>query len=415
MAKSVEDTAFYRYNRLVSLNEVGGDPERFGTTMAAFHQHNLDRQAHWPQSLLATATHDTKRGEDVRARINVLSEIPNEFRARVFKWARINRAKKTMVEDEPAPSRNDEFLLYQTLIGSWPIATLDQAKRADYIERIQQYMLKALHEAKANTSWVSPNEAYDQATRDFVSGALEGSPRNLFLSDFEPFARRIAELGMWNSLSQTVLKLTCPGVPDIYQGTELWDLSLVDPDNRRPVDHAMRRKLLDTFRERAKTAEADSAQLIAELIENRLDGGIKLYTIWKTLDVRRAHPGFFSNGRYIPIETKGEAKDHVCAFGRKTQQDAVIVVVPRLVAGLLGESDGPPIGTDVWSDTEILLPHQARNARFRNVFTGEVLECKLDSTDQGAPCRLAVSTILAAFPVAVLVRLDGPPIDSPCS
>ena len=272
MAKSVEDTAFYRYNRLVSLNEVGGDPERFGTTLAAFHQHNLERQAHWPRSLLATSTHDTKRGEDVRARIDVLSEIPNEFRSQVFKWARMNRGRKTVVEDEPAPSRNDEFLLYQTLLGSWPLEPLDAAGRATYIERIQQYMLKATHEAKAKTSWVSPNEAYERATRDFVAALLEPSPPNLFLADFEPFARRVAELGIWNSLSQTVLKLTCPGVPDLYQGTELWDFSLVDPDNRRPVDYARRRAFLQSLRQRAEAQEGTLGKLARELVDKRIDG-----------------------------------------------------------------------------------------------------------------------------------------------
>jgi (1->4)-alpha-D-glucan 1-alpha-D-glucosylmutase len=410
MAKSVEDTAFYRYNRLVSLNEVGGDPERFGTTLAAFHQHNLERQAHWPRSLLTTATHDTKRGEDLRARINVLSEIPNEFRAHVFKWARINRGKKTTVDDEPAPSRNDEFLLYQTLLGSWPNGELDQAQRGDFVERIQQYMLKATHEAKSNTSWVSPNEAYEKAICKFVAVLLEPSPRNLFLADFQPFARRVAGLGIWNSLSQTVLKLTCPGVPDIYQGTELWDLSLVDPDNRRPVDYGARRERLKTFQQRG--VENAGGKLIAELIDNRADGAIKLYTIWKTLRLRQEHPGFFANGRYVPIETRGAAKDHVCAFGRKTQQDAVIIVVPRLVSGLLGESDRPPIGPDVWSDTEILLPQQARGARFRNILTDEAIECDLNVSEQEAPCRLPLSAILGTFPVAVLVRLTDTATDS---
>ncbi len=277
MAKSVEDTAFYRYNRLVSLNEVGGDPERFGTTLAAFHQQNLERQAHWPRSLLATSTHDTKRGEDVRTRIDVLSEIPNEFRARAFKWTRMNRGKKTVAEDEPAPSRNDEFLIYQTLLGTWPLEPLDNTARAAYIERIQQYMLKATHEAKAMTSWVSPNEPYEQATRDFVSALLEPSARNLFLADFEPFARRVADFGMWNSLSQTVLKLTCPGVPDLYQGTELWDLSLVDPDNRRPVNYALRRDRLQSLRERVGTGDGALLELARELVNERVDGTIKLY------------------------------------------------------------------------------------------------------------------------------------------
>jgi (1->4)-alpha-D-glucan 1-alpha-D-glucosylmutase len=415
MAKSVEDTAFYRYNRLVSLNEVGGDPERFGTTLAAFHQQNLERQAHWPRSLLATSTHDTKRGEDVRARIDVLSEIPNEFRTRAFKWTRMNRGKKTGVEDESAPSRNDEFLLYQTLLGTWPLEPLDDTTRAGYIERIQQYMLKATHEAKAMTSWVSPNEPYEQAIRDFVAALLEPSARNLFLADFEPFARRVAELGMWNSLSQTVLKLTCPGVPDLYQGTELWDLSLVDPDNRRPVDYAFRRERFESLRERVGAGGGALLELARELVNERVDGSIKLYVIWKTLSLRRDRPGFFAAGRYAPIETPGAAKDHLCAFCRKTPQDSVIVVVPRLVAGLIGESTRPPIGEAIWTDTEILLPQQARGARFRNIFTGETLEAGNSTQDQSGAVGLRVAAILSAFPVSVLERIDARTDDSPTS
>lgn len=407
MAKSVEDTAFYRYNRLTSLNEVGGDPEHFGTTLAAFHQHNLDQQAHWPRSLLATSTHDTKRGEDVRARIDVLSEIPNEFRSHVFKWARMNRGKKTTVEDEPAPSRNDEFLLYQTLVGSWPLEPLDAAGRANYIERIQQYMLKATHEAKAKTSWVSPNEAYERATHNFVANLLEPSSRNLFLADFEPFTRRVAELGIWNSLSQTVLKLTCPGVPDLYQGTELWDFSLVDPDNRRPVDYVRRRALLQSLRQRSEGPEGTLCKLARELVEQRVDGGIKLYAIWQILSLRRNRPGSFATGRYIPLDARGAAKEHLCAFVRKTPQETLLVVVPRLVAGLLRGSNRPPIGAEVWSDTEILLPQQARGTRFRNLFTGETIASSPSSTDPDGPCGLPLAAILGSFPVAVLQRTDA--------
>jgi (1->4)-alpha-D-glucan 1-alpha-D-glucosylmutase len=406
MAKSVEDTAFYRYNRLVSLNEVGGDPERFGTPLAAFHQQNLERQAHWGHSLLATSTHDTKRGEDVRARINVLSEIPSEFRAKVFKWARLNQSKKTTVEDEPAPSRNDEFLLYQTLLGSWPLEPLDATGRAVCTERIQQYMLKATHEAKAKTSWVSPNEAYERATHDFVASILDSSGRNRFMIEFEPFARRIAELGMWNSLSQTVLKLTCPGVPDLYQGTEVWDFSLVDPDNRRPVDYTHRRELLQSIRHRTGSGNGDQGEFARELVDQRLDGRIKLYAIWKLLDFRRHHAGFFATGRYIPLDATGAKQEHLCAFVRKTPQCAVLIAVPRLVAGLIGSSASPPIGADVWSDAELLLPQQTRGARFRNIFTGEIVDVAPPSDAEGSPCRLAVSSVLRTFPVAVLERID---------
>jgi (1->4)-alpha-D-glucan 1-alpha-D-glucosylmutase len=413
MAKSVEDTAFYRYNRLVSLNEVGGDPERFGTPLAAFHQQNLERQAHWPHSLLATSTHDTKRSEDVRARINVLSEIPSEFRARAFKWARLNQGKKTTVEDESAPSRNDEFLLYQTLLGSWPLEPLDAAGRAAYTERIQQYMLKATHEAKAKTSWVSPNEAYERATHDFVAAILDSSARNRFMVDFEPFARRISELGMWNSLSQTVLKLTCPGVPDLYQGTELWDFSLVDPDNRRPVDYPHRRELLQSIRERAQNSKDDLSELARELIEHRVDGGIKLYVIWKLLGLRRNHVGLLTTGRYIPLDATGAKQEHLCAFARKTPQCKVLIVVPRLISGLVGGSASPPVGADVWLDTELLLPEQARGARFRNIFTGEPVDVSATLGEPGTPCRLAVASVLRTFPVAVLERVDDAVIEPP--
>ncbi|MGE5193234.1 MAG: malto-oligosyltrehalose synthase, partial [Deltaproteobacteria bacterium] len=288
MAKAVEDTAFYIYNRLVSLNEVGSDPEHFGTTPATFHQQNLDRQAHWPEALLATATHDTKRGEDVRARINVLSEIPQQWKTRLSQWSRTNKRFKRDVDGMPAPGRNDEYLLYQTLLGTWPFEPRDAGRDA-YVERIQQYMLKATREAKMNTSWISPNEAYETATRDFVAAILSESPRAHFLADFEPFARQIADLGIWNSLAQTVLKLTSPGVPDFYQGTELFDFSLVDPDNRRPVDFARRREMLPALEQRIDAAADGGAGLAAELLAARTDGRIKLYLILKLLDYRREH------------------------------------------------------------------------------------------------------------------------------
>jgi (1->4)-alpha-D-glucan 1-alpha-D-glucosylmutase len=406
MAKSVEDTAFYRYNRLVSLNEVGGDPERFGTPLASFHQQNLERQAHWPRSLLATATHDTKRGEDTRARIDVLSELTHEFRSRVFKWARMNHGKKRTVEEESAPSRNDEFLIYQTLLGTWPLEPLDAEGRANYIERIQQYLLKATHEAKANTSWVSPNEAYEQGTHEFIAAILDPSRRNPFLADFESFAKRVSQLGIWNSLSQTVLKLTCPGVPDIYQGTELWDFSLVDPDNRRPVDYARRQEIFERLRQRSEGGDGALADLARDLVETRIDGSIKLYVIWKCLSLRRDHAGFFATARYIPLEARGAGKENLCLFARKTPQKKVLIAVPRLVAGLIGNTDRPPVGPEIWSDTEILLPAQARGTHFRNLFTGETIAVR--STDEpGGGCLLPVATVLRQFPVAVLEHLDG--------
>jgi (1->4)-alpha-D-glucan 1-alpha-D-glucosylmutase len=404
MAKAVEDTAFYIHNRLVSLNEVGGDPEIFGTNLSSFHQQNIERQAHWPESLLATSTHDTKRSEDVRARISVLSEIPREFRARIFRWARWNQPKKTLVEDSPAPSRNDEFLLYQTLIGSWPLEPPGPAEREQYCERIQQYMLKATREAKAKTSWVSPNEDYERATRDFVSAVLETSRRNPFLTDFEPFAERVAQIGLWNSLSQTVLKLTSAGIPDLYQGTEIWDFSLVDPDNRRPVDYEHRRKLLQTLEARLRESPGELSGLARELVANPRDGLIKLFVIWRMLCFRREHPGLLTAGRYLPLDAAGSRAEHVCAFVRKSAQSALVVVAPRLIAKFSGDAIGPPLGRDRWGDTSVSLPAQLQSASFRSLFTGEIVSPREPASS--AAGRWPIGDLLAEFPVAVLERVD---------
>jgi (1->4)-alpha-D-glucan 1-alpha-D-glucosylmutase len=404
MAKAVEDTAFYIHNRLISLNEVGGNPEIFGATLSSFHQQNIERQAHWPRSLLATSTHDTKRSEDVRARIDVLSELPQEFRMKVFRWARLNQTKKTRVEEAPAPSRNDEFLLYQTLLGSWPMGLSDPTERDQYRERIHNYMLKATREAKAKTSWVNPNEDYERATREFVTAILDPSRRNPFLADFEPFVERISDLGLWTSLSQTVLKLASAGVPDLYQGTEIWDFSLVDPDNRRPVDYDRRRQLLETLEARLAEAPDALAGLARELVASPRDGRIKLFVIWRMLNFRRQHPGLLTCGRYIPLDVNGSRAEHVCAFVRKNAQSAAVVVAPRLIAKLNEGGSGPPIGRDRWGDTFVSLPTQLHSASFRNLFTGEIVA-------PGEPGLSEIGSrpigdLLSAFPVAVLERVD---------
>ncbi len=247
MAKGLEDTVFYIYNRLAGLNEVGGEPQQFGSSVDAFHERNLDRQRNWPATLLATSTHDTKRSEDVRARIVAISEIPELWRRSLQRWRLANRPWKRTINDAEAPDANEEYLLYQTLLGTWPIQGSGEpegAATAEYIERIQAYMAKALHEAKINTSWIQPNEEWDAAMRDFVAKILDSSPRNKFLPAFLPVAQEIARLGAINSLTQTALKLISPGVPDIYQGNEIWNYSLVDPDNRRPINYQRRREML---------------------------------------------------------------------------------------------------------------------------------------------------------------------------
>jgi (1->4)-alpha-D-glucan 1-alpha-D-glucosylmutase len=266
-AKGIEDTAMYRYNRLLSLNEVGGEPGSYGAGVRAFHADAEYRARHWPHELLATTTHDTKHSEDVRARLNVLSEMTTPWRDAVRRWTRINRSRKRDVDGQQAPSSNDEYHFYQTLIGSWPLDVPDAAAARDYRERIEAYMIKAVREAKVRTSWTEIDLAYEEALLQFVRSALEPHDNNLFLADFLRFERPVARFGLLNSLSQTLLRLTAPGVPDTYQGNELWDFSLVDPDNRRPVDYRRRRELLQQLERRSSGASL--RELTASLEDGR--------------------------------------------------------------------------------------------------------------------------------------------------
>ncbi|MBI3862922.1 MAG: malto-oligosyltrehalose synthase [Planctomycetia bacterium] len=398
MAKAVEDTAFYIFNRLLSLNEVGGDPERFGTTVSAFHQQNIDRQAHWPHALLASSTHDTKRSEDVRARINVLSELPAEWKTHLARWARCNKRHKREIDGEPAPSRNDEYMYYQTLIGTWPAEAFSAGGREEFIARMQQYALKAAHEAKQHTSWISPHEPYEQAIREFIAATLAPGARNLFLADFEPFARHIADLGIWNSLSQTLLKLTSPGVPDLYQGTELFDFHLVDPDNRGPVNFARRDELLQALERRVDESSGRLGELAAEFLALRADGRIKLYVIRQLLNFRREHPDLFTTGQYLPLDLEGNRRESVCAFLRRQSDVSLVVAAPRLVAGLAGESGAPPVGSAIWDDTRLVLPKGLAGGRFVDLFTGRILTPVGDGDSQSLP----LASVFESFPIAAL-------------
>lgn len=405
-AKGIEDTACYRYNRLVSLNEVGGEPDRFGVSVQEFHAQCLARQEKWPASLSATSTHDTKRSEDVRARIHVLSEIPRQWRAAVGRWHRWNRRHASEVDGRPAPDRSDEYLLYQTLVGAWPLAPMGPEEAAIFTGRIQDYMLKAAKEAKLNTSWINPNAAYDESLRTFVARALQPEPGNRFLADFAAFHRPIARLGMLSSLAQTLIKITAPGVPDLYQGSEVWDFSLVDPDNRRPVDFAARAALLDGLRERI--AAGDLADLARKLVEHWPDGRIKLYTIHRALACRRRRPDLFRTGAYVPLATAGQHAARLCTFARQGGTWTVLAVAPRLVAPLTEEGARLPLGREVWGDTWVLLPKEYPRGPYTNLFTGAVVhavEC------QGG-AGLAVGDLLADFPVALLEAPTFPPAGS---
>jgi len=403
MAKGVEDTAFYLYNRLVSLNEVGGSPERFGITLEAFHGQNIERCKSRPLAMLSTSTHDTKRSEDVRARINVLSEIPELWRVGLSRWSRLNRKLKMIVDGKPVPSRNEEYLLYQTLVGTWPFCNPDEDGFSDFRTRIKEYMLKAMREAKVHTSWISPNSLREDAVLYFIDSILKDSPDNNFLHDFESFQKLTAACGIFNSLSQTLLKITSPGIPDFYQGNELWDFSLVDPDNRRPVDYRVRKNYLDDLIRLESTA--GPLETAREVVAARNDGRIKMYLTWKALGFRRDNRELFESGRYLPLAVEGACIEHVCAFERSVNDSSVLVVVPRFCSLLMADNGSLPLGQEVWQDTRVIQPFDSASSSYRNVFTGEVLT--LDQ--QEGRLTIALKDILSVYPVAMLEKVETNP------
>ncbi|KIO47904.1 malto-oligosyltrehalose synthase [Nitrosospira sp. NpAV] len=400
-AKAVEDTTFYQYNRLVSLNEVGGEPQRFGVSLAAFHRENQERARRWPHALLATSTHDNKRSEDVRARISVLSEMPDEWNRALSRWSKLNRGSRRKLETGYAPSRNDEYLLYQTLLGVWSTSpaqsgTPDPVELARLSERVEGYMLKVGREAKEHSSWINPNTVYEEAVRDFVRALLSSGHANLFLRDFLPFQERIARVGAFNSLSQLLLKLTSPGVPDIYQGNEVWDFSLVDPDNRRTVDYAARHAALRAIK--TMHAEKGAATCAQHLIENPEDGRIKLYLTWRTLTFRRECELLFRDGGYLPLKAHGARAQQVCAFARHLGDETLLVMVPRLLGGLLGEHGRMPVGKSVWGDTWLELPPERMHEKWDNILTGEAFSLQTLAGTHG----FSLAQLFGTFPYALL-------------
>ncbi|MDR0373402.1 MAG: malto-oligosyltrehalose synthase [Nitrososphaerota archaeon] len=389
MAKGLEDTVLYRYVRLLSLNEVGSSPAQFGVSTGQFHEFNQLRQQNWPLTLNATSTHDVKRGEDVRARLNVLSEIPDEFQANVKQWKKISASKKIQINNTIAPDDSETYYLYQTLLGTYPWDDMEK----EFPDRIAQHMVKALREAKVHSCWLDPNLPYEEAVVTFVASILSDAE---FMDTFLSFQRKIASYGFFNSLSQTLLKAACPGIPDFYWGSELWDLTLVDPDNRRPVNFTLRQKLL------TKVAELNPKRADA-LLDAPQDGKAKLYTIYKTLQFRKSQQLLFEQGQYLPLTVKGAQAKNVVAFCRRNGGAYALVVVPRFPANLLYiRADEPkksntkrPVtwGDANWADTSIHLP-QAAPTRWTEIFTEKTL-----SSSSG---HLPIRDILNNFPVALL-------------
>ena len=399
MAKGAEDTAFYVYSRLLSLNEVGGDPDRFGLSTKEFHSFNERRAAHWPHAMNASATHDTKRGEDARVRINVLSEVPAEWEKNLRSWSRINRSKKTTVRGAEAPDRNDEYFLYQTLIGSYPA---DKPHDSEFEERLTAYLIKAVREAKVHTEWLQPDTAYEKAFIDFARQMLARG-ESPFMNEFTPFATKIAYCGMFNSLAQVLLKITSPGVPDIYQGTEFWDLSFVDPDNRRPVDYAERRRCLEELR---GTEAKNRAGLLRDLLSSWPDGRIKLYLMHKLLDFRRAHQELFAKGAYVPLEVTGASSQAVCAFARQKDQAWAVALAPRLIGNAIYNGIAP-LGGEFWNSTAVSFDGEMPT-QWLNIITGE----RLESTPSGSTQALSLSRVFSHFPVALLYQEQASAVSS---
>jgi (1->4)-alpha-D-glucan 1-alpha-D-glucosylmutase len=385
MAKGLEDTTFYRYFPLLSLNEVGGGPERFGLPVEEFHRLMEERSRERAGALSATSTHDTKRGEDSRARLNVLSEIPDEWTATVGAWREIAARLRSHLQGEPVPDADDEYYIYQTLVAALPPGQLDQQAMALFVPRVQGAVEKALREAKRNTSWISPNAAYEQGAAEFVAKLLE--PGGRFLPRLAEFVRRIHGAGVRGALSQVTLKIGAPGVPDFFQGTELWDLSMVDPDNRRPVDFMARRKWLDAFQ--GQDDQSRSATF-AKLLAAPDDGHIKLCLTAALLDGRRRDRELFTHGSYSPVTAEGDQHDNIIAFARRWQGRVAIVAAGRFFTRLPAQGTG-----GIWKDTALLLPEELPVFVLRDVVTGREARPR--------DGRLRVADLFGTLPCALLV------------
>ncbi|HEX8278705.1 MAG TPA: malto-oligosyltrehalose synthase, partial [Segetibacter sp.] len=379
MAKGVEDTLMYTYNRFIGHNEVGDSPEAFGTSSDEFHQQMIDRQQKWPLSINGTSTHDTKRGEDVRARLNVLTDLPEEWFGKIQEWQKLNRNLK----HNNMPDDNDEYLIYQTLIGAYPNPGEDED---NFRTRIQEYLQKAMREAKIHSNWTSPNEEYEGAAKSFAVRLLETD--RPFWAGFQKFHQKVDDFGIINSLAQVLLKFTCPGVPDVYQGTEFWDFSLVDPDNRRSVKYEERQQLME---ELEAQGDEEHENLMHHLWENRYSAKIKLWLVQKLLNERKQNAEVFSRGDYIPLTIEGELKENVLAFARRHEHTWYVIAVPLHLASVCSQQEKEIVSID-WYDTRIVLPGEAP-AGYAHLFS------EITGNHEK---EIAVKEIFKSLPLAVL-------------
>ena len=402
MAKGVEDTAFYVYTRFLSSNEVGGSAKSFGISLDTLHQSNQERLKHSPDTMLTTSTHDTKRSEDVRNRLNVLSELPQLWSASVRRWQRMNfKFKQKMEDGRIAPDNNEEYLLYQTILGAWPWQMESQQDREKYVERLKQYAFKALSEAKVNLSWINPDPEYIKAVHGFITAIMMPGPKGKespFIASLSALLPQLQLFGAVNSLAQVVLKTAVPGIPDFYQGNELWELSLVDPDNRQPVDFSHRARYLDALQSLAEREGAAEVcrDVLGGVLGNLADGRAKLWTTHRALQLRQQEHAIFRRGEYTALEVAGEHQENVIAFLRRdpASERSVLAVLPRFACTLMRGKLELPLGA-AWGNDQLRIP-VSTGTRYNNVFTGESLTVPEQQV-------LSLSALFAIYPVALLV------------
>lgn len=419
-AKGIEDTALYAYVPLISLNEVGGEPHLASDNpVASLHEANEERCTAWPASMLCVSTHDTKRTADVRARLDVLSEIPDLWISRVKSWRRMNQSHRLNLGGKQVPDASAEYLSYQTILGIWPAPCPgnsedlpDPQVLGELRQRVKDYMLKAVREAKTRTSWTNQNQEYEEGLLAFLEGLFrldEDRGSNPFLAEVQQLVAQIARPGFWNSLSRTLVQLTAPGTPDIYQGDELWNFALVDPDNRRPVDYEKRQRMLDDVITRFEGPEDSRRDFLRSLWESPEDGRIKLHVMHWALVTRHAYPQLFATGQYLPLLIEGSAKQHVVAYARLgmasadhgSSDEAALIIAPRLTTSLTGDFTKPPIGEAVWADTMILLPESLRHRQWESTLTGETIAPRAED-------RLHLAQVNQSFPVSLLISTRLP-------